>query len=215
MSQPLDRTCKLPALGKVNTDAGEFWSENPFDMPRNGDNLSAYERNCIFINYRGKSFIDVSYASQADIDSDSRSVVAADFDRDGEPDILVANVGGGPLRMFRNQFPRDMKRVRLELVGTRSNLRGVGARVTAEAGGQKIVRDNFPMNGCMGLGPVEMLIGVGAVTRIDRLTVCWPSGVVQELKGLPVDCQLTITEGRADFKTSELSLRPLVTPSNQ
>ena len=33
-------------------------------------------------------------------DSDSRSVVAADFNRDGAVDLLVGSVGGGPMRLF-------------------------------------------------------------------------------------------------------------------
>ena len=94
MSQPLDRSCLLPELGEVDKKAGEFWVQNPFLIPRNGGNLSAFEPNRLFLNTGDNAFLDASFASSANIDSDSRSVVAADFDRDGAPDLLVGSVGG-------------------------------------------------------------------------------------------------------------------------
>ena len=58
VSQPLNRQCQIEALGDIDTEAGEFWVENPFMMPAIEANLSAYERNRTFINVDGASFID-------------------------------------------------------------------------------------------------------------------------------------------------------------
>ncbi len=116
VSQPLDRTGTLPKLGDLDEELGEFWAGNVFSMPRNGDNLSAYERNRLFLNKGdGESFLDASFASGADIDSDSRTVVAADFDRDGRPDLLVGSVGCGSLRLFLNRHASSAARVAVEL----------------------------------------------------------------------------------------------------
>src|SRR4051794_14287703 len=106
VSQPLNSTCRLAPLGKVDKEAGEFWVANPFMMPQLGLNLSSYERSRLFLSVKGSSFIDASYPSGTDIDSDSRAVIVADFDGDGWPDLLVGTVGGGPLRLFLNRFPR-------------------------------------------------------------------------------------------------------------
>jgi hypothetical protein len=208
VSQPLDRGASLPTLGAINQSAGELWVNNPFLLAQKGDNLSAYERNRLFLNLAGQTFIDASFASQADIDSDSRSVVAADFDGDGAPDLLVGSVGGGPLRLFRNRFPRIAQRVLLELVGTRSNRAGIGARVVAHCSGRQIVRDLFPASGFMGSGPAGLLLGVGKANQIDRLTIRWPSGETQELRNLPVNQRITITEGKPDIRTAELASPP-------
>lgn len=205
MTQPLDRRSSLPPLGEIDREAGEFWVENPFLMTKMGMNLSAFERNRLYLNLGGESFLDASFASRADIDSDSRSVVAADFDRDGAPDLLVGSDGGGPLRLFLNRFPRTMRRIRIELVGVESNRPAIGSRIVAHCGGRKIVRDLFPANGCMGQGPVELLVGLGDVEKLQRLTVRWPTGRVQEFTDLPVDSQITITEGQSQFKVAELA----------
>ncbi len=196
MTQPLDRTSELPQLGVVDHDAGEFWVENPFSMKSRGMNLSAYERNRFYLNLDGKEFVDASFASAVDLDSDSRSVVAADFDRDGSIDLLVGSDGGGPLRLFLNRIPKTQNSIRIELTGAQSNRPAIGSRVTIDVGGRSIVRDLLPANGFMGQGPAELVVGIGEVDEIDRMTVRWPTGIIQELVNIPVpeDRVFKITE---------------------
>lgn len=198
VSQPLNRESSLPALGDIDKEAGEFWVENPFMMPVMGENLSAYERNRTFLNVDGGSFIDVSFASVADIDSDSRSVVAADFDRDGATDLLVGSVGGGPLRLFLNRYPTG-NQVRVQLAGSKSNRPGIGARLTAQVGSKQVVRDVFPANGFMGQGPVDTFIGLGDARAIKQLQVRWPSGATQTFENLPAGKVVTLTEGKSKY----------------
>lgn len=205
VSQPLDRTCSLPPLGGLDSAAGEFWVSNPFLMPEVGENLSAYERNCIFLNRNGRDFIDASFASNADIDADSRSVMSADFDRDGAPDLYVASVGGGPLRLFRNNFQSDGARLRLVLDGTGNNRLGIGSRVVIKSGDQIIVRDLFPANGFQGMTSDDWLIGLGAAKTIDRLSIRWPNGKRQEFADLPVNRQILVQEASDSVQVLELN----------
>lgn len=204
MTQPLDRSCMLPQLGEMDDEHGEFWVENPFLLPQLGKNISAYEKNRMFLNMPEGAFLDASFASKADIDSDSRSVIASDFDNDGYCDLLIGSDGGGPLRMFRNSFPWQTRRVRVQLVGDISNRTAIGSRVILECGGRQIVRDLFAANGFQGQAPAEMLIGVGTSERIERLTVRWPTGQEQTFTDLGVDCEIVLTEGQSDVQTAPL-----------
>jgi hypothetical protein len=193
VSQPHNRLSQLEAIGEIDEEAGEFWTKNPFQMPNERENLSSFERNRTFLNLDGNSFIDVSFASGADIDSDSRSVVAADFNRDGATDLLVGSVGGGSLRLFLNRFPKaNFSRIRLE--GSGSNRAGIGARLTATVEGKKLIRDLFPQNGFMGQGPAEIILGLGDAKAIDRLEVRWPSGKTQIYKNLAVNRYFLLKE---------------------
>ena len=36
VSQPLNRQCRIDALGDIDKEAGEFWVENPFIAPSHG-----------------------------------------------------------------------------------------------------------------------------------------------------------------------------------
>ena len=205
VSQPFDRSCSLPAKGKLDHELGEFWAENVFAMPANRQNLSAYESNRVFLNHAGHDFVEVSFASQAALDSDSRSVIAADFNQDHRPDLLVGSVGGGALRLFLNEFPDAGNRVRLELTGTQSNSVGIGCRVIAVCGKQQIVRDVFPANGFMGQGPAEVLIGIGDAEQIDQLIVRWPTGDSQSFDAIPGNSTITITEGSPATKVASFN----------
>jgi len=189
-------------------ERGEFWVDNPFMMPAQQHNLSAFEQNHLFLNYNGKRFINVSHASQANIDSDSRSAIVADFNGDHDPDLLVGSVGGGPLRLFENQFPKTGHRVRLNLVGHLSNPRAIGARVVLQCGNRRIVRDVFPADGFMGQSPPELLIGVGKAERIDRLSVRWPTGRTEHFENIPSDHVITVEGSTGSFHAEAFKTSP-------
>lgn len=212
----MDRGGLLPALGKMDQQAGEFWVENPFLMPKRGDNLSAYEHNCLFLNTSKPGeprFLDASFASAVDLDSDSRAAIAADFDRDGDLDLLVGSVGGGPLRLFENRMSQG-HRVVLALVGDNSNRDGIGCRITINTATHQFVRDVFPASGFMGTGPVEQHIGLGNSKLITRLTVRWPNGSTQEFADLAANYRHVITENIAAPQSISLeqSSTPLLSP---
>lgn len=210
VSRPMDRECQLPELGAVDRAAGEFWVDNPFMMIGEQHNLSAYERNRLFLNHRGNQFVDASFTSNTDLDSDSRSAMSGDFNNDGAPDLLVASVGGGPLRLFLNQVGINSNSVSIRLSGTTSNKTAIGRRVIASAAGRAIVRDVFPANGFAGQAPVETLIGLGDGELIEQLEVRWPTGVKQLFHNIPAGSQVSITEGvpEPSIRQNSLPTRP-------
>src|SRR4051794_32953113 len=180
----------------VDKALGEFWVTNPWDIVDQGHNLSAYERKRTFLNVGGKDFVDLSYLTGADSDGDGRSAVAGDFRNDGRLDLVLRQVGGGPVLLFENRFPKAHY-LTVSLRGTRSNRLGIGARLTAGAGGRTLVRELYPHNSFRSQQPSRVHLGLGDATRIDRLTIRWPSGTEQTLSDLPADRHVVITEGRS------------------
>ena len=175
MSQPLDRTIEIEQLGDLDEEAGEFWRTNVFQFAEGDDNLSAFEPNRLFLNTgQGKQFIDASFNSGANIDSDSRSVIAADINLDGKPDLLVGSVGGGPLRLFLNQVETDNRFLSLQLPEYSGSL--VGTRIILHTSSHLIYRDLFPVNACLGQSPINTTFGIPAGATVDRATIRWPNG---------------------------------------
>jgi len=176
----------------------DWWVENPFQIASKGKSLSGYERNRIFLNSGGEEFFEVSgLTGGADSDGDGRSVVPIDFNGDGMQDLIVRQAGGGPFLMFENRMPKA-NWLEVSLAGKKSNTLGIGARVTAElSGGQKIVRELFPHNTFRSQAPARVHFGLGKAAKVDRLTIRWPSGLVQELKDLPANRRLRIEEDGA------------------
>ncbi len=185
----------MPLPGVLDRSLGEFWVTNPWDIVDQGHNLSAYERKRAFLNVQGQGFLDISYVTGADSDGDGRSVVAGDFRHDGRLDLVVRQVGGGPVLLYENQFPRAHY-LTVSLRGTASNRLGIGARLTATVSGRELTRELYPHNSFRSQMPSRVHFGLGDAARIDRLTIRWPSGAVQTFDNLAADRHVVITEGR-------------------
>ncbi|HTI70584.1 MAG TPA: FG-GAP-like repeat-containing protein [Candidatus Limnocylindria bacterium] len=89
--------------------------------------------------------------------------VAADFDKDGDSDWIVALASGG-LRYLRNDGANVNGLLKLHPIGNRSNANGLGIRVELAAGNWHAIRTIQSL-------PVE--IGIGRHTKIDAVTVRW------------------------------------------
>lgn len=199
MSQPYERGARVPVPGKLDNRLGEFWVENPWDIIKKGHNLSCYERKRVFLNVpgdvRGRDFLDISFLTGADNDGDGRSVVAGDFRNNGQLDLLVRQVGGGPVLLYENRFPRRHY-LKVSLRGTKSNRLGIGARLIAEINGRQLVREQYPLNSYRSQMPNIVHFGLGEAREVDRLVIHWPSGTRQELTHLAADRHIIVEEGK-------------------
>lgn len=122
-----------------------------------------------------------------------RGCAVADFDRDGDPDVVVVE-SNGPARLFRNDTPHHGHWLRVELRGKKGNLEAVGARVEVTAGGLHQTR--WMRAGAMFLSQSELPLafGLGTASQCDVL-VTWPDGTRTEQKGVPPDKGLTLKQG--------------------
>jgi enediyne biosynthesis protein E4 len=178
VSQPCNRSAAVPAPDTLDPSLNEFWVSNPWQIVAHGHNLSCYERNRVYLNVAGRDFLEVSHLTGADSDGDGRAVVAADFRNTGTMDLLVRQVGGGPLLLFENRLP-PRNYLMVSLRGRTSNRQGIGARLTAVVAGRPIVREMYPANGYMSQGPNVVHFGLADSAQIDRLTIRWPSEKLQ------------------------------------
>lgn len=179
--------------GSLDASLGEFWVENPWQIVSEGHNLSCFERNRIYLNSKGKDFLEISHLSGADNDGDSRSIVAADFRNNGMLDLVLRQCGGGPLLLYENRLkPKNYLRVSLK--GVQSNRQGIGARLVATVGDRKIVRELFPANGFCCQGPCEVHFGLGDSQTISSLDIQWPSGAKQIVRDIAANRHIEIEE---------------------
>jgi hypothetical protein len=158
-----------------------FWSRQP----------QLVEPNVAFRNESGRRFADVGSAWGLDRVGVSYGAVTADFDNDGDLDLVVNNADA-PLSIYRNHAGGQS--VRIELRGTVSNKFGVGATVTCEAGGRKQAAYLTLARGWLSALEPAVHFGLGNAESVDALTVKWPSGKVQRLEQLAANHVYTITE---------------------
>jgi hypothetical protein len=131
-----------------------------------------------------------------------RSIVAFDYDRDGDLDLLLVNHAGRP-RLFRNDGGDQNAWLRVALEGTVSNRDGRGAkvRVQLEDGGPWQVREVGAASHFLGEGELIQHFGLGpdfdpASDTIHRVEIEWPaSGIVQGFDELDAEQTLSVVEG--------------------
>lgn len=144
-------------------------------------------------------FEDVSAAIGADFEEPlvARGLATADYDRDGDLDVLVTT-NGGPVRLFRNDRPADPPSVRVRLVGASPNREAIGAVVTLFAGGRaqrRMIRTGGSYLSQSETNPI--LFGLGDASGADSVVVRWPtSGTEDRFGPLPAGQTLVAREVR-------------------
>jgi hypothetical protein len=203
LSQPCHRGAEIPRPGKLDASLGEFWVENPWDIIKEGFNLSCYERKRTFLNVagtnQGRDFVDISHLTGADNDSDGRSVVAGDLRNCGQLDLIVRQVGGGPVIIYENNFIKKhylgvSLRGKQRTSGLSSNSLGIGSRLIATVNGRKLVREVYPLNSYRSQMPTAVHFGLADASSVEKLEIQWPSGFKQELRNLSGDRHIIVDE---------------------
>jgi hypothetical protein len=124
-------------------------------------------------------------------------LAVADIYNDGALAVLISNLDGSPTLLRNVTKPRGHW-IRLKLIGTRSNRDAYGARVEILAGGLKQVDEVRANSSYLSASDARLHFGLGSATRVDRVVIRWPSGLVEKLASLPVDRETVIREGAAE-----------------
>ena len=150
------------------------------------------ESHLAFRNLGDLRFENVSAAWGLKQTGVSFGAAVGDLNGSGNLDLVYANYQGG-VTILRNDNVAGHG-VNLEVRGTASNRFGVGATVKIESamGGQ--VRQLVLARGYLSSSEPMLHFGLGADTKINRLTVAWPSGQVQTFENLAADRRYTVTE---------------------
>ena len=124
-----------------------------------------------------------------------RGLAYADFDRDGDLDLLLTT-NNGPAYLYRNDQLNGNRSIRFRLVGTKSNRDGIGAMVRVFAGG--LTQSRLVKGGSSYLSQSELPVtfGLEKRDRIDRVVIDWPSGRTEEYKNLAAGRCYECTEGK-------------------
>jgi hypothetical protein len=151
----------------------------------------------LFLNQGNRAFRDIASSVGGGFAQPrvGRGLACADFDRDGDVDLLMTT-NNGPAALFRNDQTAGNRSLRLRLVGTVSNRDAIGASVRIFHGG--VTQTRMVKSGSSYLSQSELPVtfGVGRRDRVDRVVITWPSGRTEEFPNVATGKSYDCVEGR-------------------
>ncbi len=169
--------------------------------------------NYIFQNQHGTSFANQTRNWGMNRPSNSNGAAYADFDNDGDLDLMVNNTNQ-PAFVYRNEARQQAQQsfLQVQLRGINGNTQGIGATVTAWRNGQTQTLMQTLTRGYLSAVSPVLHFGTGKASRIDSLRVVWQSGKQQMFRNITTNQTLTVSEVDARAGTSPTSTRkPMLT----
>lgn len=165
------------------------------DISRTAPDLHFKEASLLFHNNGHGSFDNSSDSVGPDVRCPivGRGVAYADFDHDGDLDIVVTE-NNGPARLLRNDGGNRNNWLNVTLTGRRSNRSGLGAVVRIESASGKQWQTVHSGSSYCSQSALALTFGLGHDRTISKLTVEWPSGQTQHFENVPVNRFIKIDE---------------------
>jgi hypothetical protein len=166
----------------------------------NGDPHHLYVEEAILAHYDGKGrFLDVARNSG---DFFSRKFVGrgaafADYDNDGDLDILVNTINGPPC-LLRNDGGNRQHWLKVVPVRSDTGMVALGGTVMVQANGLRMVQPVLAVNGYLTSSDPRPHFGLGPATKADRVEIHWPDGRKQMLENVAADQILKVKSGEAN-----------------
>jgi hypothetical protein len=123
----------------------------------------------------------------------ARGAAYADYDLDGDLDILITT-NGGPAYLYRNDGGNRNNFLRIKTRGSRSNRDGIGAVVRLRSASGSQWQSVHSGSSYCSQSELPLTFGLGRDARVDLLEIDWPSGAHQVLSNLPVNQFILIQE---------------------
>lgn len=162
--------------------------------------VASEDPNKLYLNDGMGGFKDVSRSAGVDVDDVNRSLVYADYDNDGDLDVLITTLNrpdvpaDDRVLLYRNDLKNDNNWLQVQLEGTRSNRDGFGAKIFIYSGDDSWVHEVTGGSSFRSQHSSIAHFGLGLSKKVDSLEIIWPGGARQVLKNLEINQRLKVVE---------------------
>jgi|HubBroStandDraft_4_1064222.scaffolds.fasta_scaffold00975_4 tetratricopeptide (TPR) repeat protein len=196
-----------PNIATPSHDYEEGWNALN-ELIRADGTWSGFERNVFYANNGDGTFSDVSGVLGLDFLEDGRAFALADFDHDGRLEVFLKNRNGPQLRVLKNVMKGLAPSIAFCLRGVKSNPDAIGAAVTVETELGRQTRMLQAGSGFLSQHSKEVFFGLGEAKGPVQASIHWPSGLVQELRDLPLNQRVWVEEGSESYKVEAFKSGP-------
>ncbi|MBI4324981.1 MAG: CRTAC1 family protein, partial [Chloroflexi bacterium] len=154
---------------KFNRTRGQGWS------------YGGYEKNRLYLNQRGQSFVEAGHLMNVALEQDSRNVVSDDLDGDGRVDLLVTTQEVWPeakqtMRVYRNTLNDGGNWIGFRFREEGEGKSPVGVQVALHCDGRRAVRQIVTGDSLHSQHANTVHFGLGDADRVESVEIQWPNG---------------------------------------
>jgi len=162
----------------------------------NGNAHHEYTEEDVLMRNNGKGhFVDVADASGPYFREKyvGRGVTYADYDNDGDLDLLVVNLNARA-RLLRNNGGNRQSWLQVDARWGDTKGVALGARIKVTCGSLVQIRDLIPVTGFLSQADPRCHFGLGQAAQADQVEIRWPDGQTTRLENVPVNQILKVTQ---------------------
>jgi hypothetical protein len=154
----------------------------------------------LFRNLGKNKFEEVTarYGSALAREIVGRGAAYGDFDNDGDLDLVIT-ANNGHARLLRNDNGNQNDMLRVKTIGTRSNLDGIGAKVTVTTGnGVRLFEMVKTGSSYLSQSELPLTFGLGkpGARKLASMEIAWPSGHKDQVSNIKPNQFITVQEGK-------------------
>ena len=171
------------------------------DIDKRNVGQTFHQQRLLYWNRHDKEFYDVSDDAGPGIlaGHSSRGLAVGDLDNDGDVEIVVVNMHEGP-SLLKNYGDRGNSILIQAL--TPEGRDAIGARLSVTAGGRTQIGEVRSGGYYVSQGDFRVHFGLAGETKAD-LTVRWPDGKTETVRGLEAGNWITVREGGGIVRTQK------------
>lgn len=149
--------------------------------------------NYIYKNNNGYSFENKTEEWGFSIPTVSTGAAYADFDNDGDLDLIVSNTNQ-PVSMYENQSNQAQNSfLKIKLIGDGKNTQALGAKIWVTTDSLKQFMENYNVKGYQSSVDPVLNFGLGQ-SNSANITVAWPNGNTTQLTNVKLNGLLTLKQ---------------------
>lgn len=155
------------------------------------------------VNYMYKNMGELKFSDQSEawgftLPSCSNGAAYADFDNDGDLDLVLNNSDTLAFLYKNNSIEKALGNyLKISLKGNRENVNGIGARVTVKTEKGNQLREHYNSRGFQSAVGNVLHFGLGTVDLVDTLEVIWSDGRSQIVTDVEANQQVTLKYANA------------------
>ncbi len=150
-------------------------------------------RNYVYKNKADFSFEDVSESWGFGIKGFSNAISHADFDMDGDLDLVINNLNDPPYIYKNLSAEKGQNNLNIVLKGNKNNFQGIGSKVKIKTKQGIQYQELFPTRGFQSSSEAKIHFGLGKEKLVEEVTITWPDGKSQVLTNVKANKVLNLS----------------------